>query len=135
MALITCPECGKEISDKAESCPSCGYVLVKNELPKIRRSELSQPEKATVSGIVFILCGTAALIFGIFTIAIIIGIFAIIGGVGLIGMGAQKMAGQQKGDCPYCKHEVVVAANSKTFKCPHCKKTSTHSGSCLEAIE
>ena len=24
MALIKCPECGKEISDKAESCPNCG---------------------------------------------------------------------------------------------------------------
>jgi hypothetical protein len=24
MALIKCPECGKEISDEAKSCPSCG---------------------------------------------------------------------------------------------------------------
>lgn len=24
MALITCPECGKEISDKAAACPNCG---------------------------------------------------------------------------------------------------------------
>ncbi len=24
MALIKCPECGKEISDRAESCPNCG---------------------------------------------------------------------------------------------------------------
>ena len=27
MALINCPECGKEISDKAPSCPHCGIVL------------------------------------------------------------------------------------------------------------
>lgn len=27
MALITCPECGKEVSDKAASCPSCGAPL------------------------------------------------------------------------------------------------------------
>lgn len=27
MALIKCPECGKEISDKAEVCPSCGYPV------------------------------------------------------------------------------------------------------------
>jgi len=27
MALIKCPECGKSISDKAESCPGCGYTL------------------------------------------------------------------------------------------------------------
>lgn len=25
MALIPCPECGKQISDKALACPSCGY--------------------------------------------------------------------------------------------------------------
>lgn len=27
MALIECPECGKEISDKADSCPQCGYPI------------------------------------------------------------------------------------------------------------
>lgn len=26
MALIKCPECGKEISDTAKSCPECGYT-------------------------------------------------------------------------------------------------------------
>jgi zinc-ribbon domain len=26
MALIPCPDCGKKISDKAPSCPSCGYA-------------------------------------------------------------------------------------------------------------
>lgn len=29
MALITCPECGKEVSDKAEKCINCGYPLNK----------------------------------------------------------------------------------------------------------
>ena len=29
MALIKCPECDKQISDKAESCPHCGYSLEK----------------------------------------------------------------------------------------------------------
>lgn len=27
MALINCPECNKETSDKAESCPHCGYPI------------------------------------------------------------------------------------------------------------
>ncbi len=27
MALIICPECGKEISDKVKACPHCGYPL------------------------------------------------------------------------------------------------------------
>lgn len=29
MALINCPECNKEISDKAVACPSCGFPLPK----------------------------------------------------------------------------------------------------------
>ena len=31
MALIKCPECGKEISDKANQCIHCGYPL--SQLP------------------------------------------------------------------------------------------------------
>lgn len=27
MALIRCPECGREISSQAPACPSCGYPL------------------------------------------------------------------------------------------------------------
>jgi RNA polymerase subunit RPABC4/transcription elongation factor Spt4 len=25
MALVNCPECNKQISDTADSCPDCGY--------------------------------------------------------------------------------------------------------------
>lgn len=31
MALIKCPECNKEVSDKAKTCPHCGYPFVNNE--------------------------------------------------------------------------------------------------------
>ena len=27
MSMINCPECGKKISDKAKTCPNCGYTL------------------------------------------------------------------------------------------------------------
>jgi len=27
MALIKCPECGKEVSDTSYKCPSCGFVI------------------------------------------------------------------------------------------------------------
>ncbi len=32
MALITCPECNKEISDKAKACPTCGAVAPKTKV-------------------------------------------------------------------------------------------------------
>ena len=31
MALMNCPECSKPLSDKADSCPSCGYVLKRRQ--------------------------------------------------------------------------------------------------------
>ncbi len=31
MALIKCPECGKEISDKTSACINCGFPLSKTE--------------------------------------------------------------------------------------------------------
>ena len=31
MALITCPECGREISDRAEASPNCGFPITKSE--------------------------------------------------------------------------------------------------------
>lgn len=30
MALTKCPQCGNDISDKAERCPKCGYVMSEN---------------------------------------------------------------------------------------------------------
>ena len=35
MALIKCPECGREISDKALSCPACGYQVNKTNKIKV----------------------------------------------------------------------------------------------------
>ena len=29
MALFKCPECGRQISNKAVSCPGCGYPISK----------------------------------------------------------------------------------------------------------
>lgn len=34
MAMITCPECKKEISSEASTCPSCGYDFSKAKKKK-----------------------------------------------------------------------------------------------------
>lgn len=31
MSLIKCPECGAEVSDKADVCVKCGYPIAKNK--------------------------------------------------------------------------------------------------------
>lgn len=39
MALIKCPECGREnVSDTAESCPNCGYGI-KAHYEKIKKEQ------------------------------------------------------------------------------------------------
>lgn len=40
MALIKCPECGREVSDKASTCIHCGYPL--SELSQ-QKPQVSQP--------------------------------------------------------------------------------------------
>lgn len=44
MALITCPECGAQISDKAEKCPKCGMPLIQNT-NKTRHNPKSNPKR------------------------------------------------------------------------------------------
>jgi uncharacterized membrane protein YvbJ len=41
MALIKCPECGKEISDKALSCPQCGYPI-SNDNKMLRPKDIKE---------------------------------------------------------------------------------------------
>lgn len=44
MALVNCPECSKEISDKATACPNCGTPLKEAQQP-IQQVFVNQPKK------------------------------------------------------------------------------------------
>ena len=46
MALIACPECEKQMSDTAESCPDCGYKLTPEIVESIKKDEAEKAEKA-----------------------------------------------------------------------------------------
>lgn len=35
MALIKCPECNNDISDKARACPHCGFPITQNNKPLV----------------------------------------------------------------------------------------------------
>lgn len=43
MALINCPECGKEISDKAASCPNCGCPVKNMEISSNKNNIVVKP--------------------------------------------------------------------------------------------
>lgn len=50
MALIKCPECGKQVSDKAETCPNCGIDVQKvfMQYPQYRY----QPDPVTLKPVI-----------------------------------------------------------------------------------
>ena len=48
MALISCPECGKEISDKVKACPHCGYPLAEEPQQEQPASSPQQVEVVSV---------------------------------------------------------------------------------------
>ncbi len=95
MAMIECPECGKEISDKAQSCIGCGAPV--GEAPAEATPEV--PEKVVTTqatgkmykgaqavGVVVILAGIVMMVKGYIDAAIgalIIGLcLFLFGGVG-----------------------------------------------------
>lgn len=62
VALINCPECGREISDKAVSCPNCGYPLVDTSVAKLLKDDVKVEDVKVEEKKVFCpLCGAANL--------------------------------------------------------------------------
>lgn len=48
MALIKCPECGKEVSDTTKKCVHCGYRLTRNQ----RYAEIKLTHIISVIGVI-----------------------------------------------------------------------------------
>lgn len=46
MALVKCPECGKDMSDRADACPGCGCPL-----PLAMRSGVVAPNRRSTEGL------------------------------------------------------------------------------------
>ena len=63
MALIKCPECGKEVSDKATQCINCGYTL---KTKKLRKSKsMLKPIMFTLIGVIvcFMIAGSCYILY------------------------------------------------------------------------
>ena len=39
MAMITCPDCKRQISENADSCPKCGYQLTTEKIAEIKKKQ------------------------------------------------------------------------------------------------
>ncbi len=69
MALIYCPECGVQLSDKAEKCPNCAYPINKEFSPIQKTQERPQIIVKSKDG-----CFLQTLNIGCVIVLIIIGI-------------------------------------------------------------
>lgn len=71
MALIKCPECGKEISDKADSCPNYGYSMnsenekVSFNLKAKRTGGTSKKSKILIIVLILLFIGVGAILYNI----------------------------------------------------------------------
>lgn len=70
MALISCAECGKEVSDKASSCPNCGAPISDNN-SVVLNSETSA--KTTRAGTKYELIGFILMLVGMLALLITFG--------------------------------------------------------------
>lgn len=59
MALISCDECGAEISDQANSCPKCGFPLTKethkNAIPNMIRLKSNELITVVIACIILLI--------------------------------------------------------------------------------
>lgn len=74
MALITCPECGKSVSDLAKACPECGYPIAGEDKSNINLQQvelasvnLSKMKKSSTKAIITIVCVIMVCVISIFT--------------------------------------------------------------------
>jgi tRNA_anti-like/zinc-ribbon domain len=76
MALTECPECGKQVSEQAATCPHCGFPLgahkpnlsTQAERPSIRREIIQETKRPDLARVVLIACvllgGATVLVIG-----------------------------------------------------------------------
>jgi len=76
MALINCPECNTEVSEKAEKCPKCAYPINKTQ------TQYNTPIKPEIIVKAKEGCFLQTLNAGCMIVAVIIGIIALIVFVG-----------------------------------------------------
>lgn len=137
MALMSCPECGKEISDAARSCPHCGYAMREAATNQIKRTPLTEKTPSRGYGLFLCIFGMVAalggLLFCLFFLPL--GIIGLVVSAMMILAGIEQFKDAQNGVCPYCGNSVTVPLKDPTCKCPHCRKTSTKKDNFLETID
>jgi hypothetical protein len=77
--LVDCPDCKREVSDQAESCPHCGHPLraFSQEVSRTSSKQRNAPIFLVLSFIAFLLTATTPRLLSFFILMAIIGCAAI----------------------------------------------------------
>lgn len=137
MALVSCPECGKEISDAARACPHCGYAIRESLTNQAKRTPLVEKKPSRGYGM-FLCVGGMVMAFGGLLLCLLflpLGVVTLVVGAMMILASVQQFGDAQSGTCPYCGNPVTVPTKDVACKCPHCRKTSTKKDNFLETID
>lgn len=91
--IMKCPECGRDVSSQANSCPGCGFPI-KNYLKDFQKQQDESKEKHTdpIAGFIFSLVALFFVGSGSILVVIPIVIAFIIGVIGLTERGADGFA-------------------------------------------
>lgn len=81
MALIDCPECGTQVSDRAEKCLRCAYPISANLSNNRNAQNRTETNVVVKSGEG---CFLQTLNTGCMIIAVLIGVFILIGVLGAL---------------------------------------------------
>lgn len=137
MALVSCPECGKQISDSTPACPHCGYrVSVSSNSMSPAPTKIGDAVQNYKSGVASLVIGAILIpvsFFGFF-IMLIPGIITFAFSIVLISAGISKISGTRSITCPHCGKISEVGKNFENHKCSVCKKRSVRDGDYLKPI-
>lgn len=64
MVLVSCPECEKQVSDQAASCPNCGHPI------RLEKPASQAPVKEPMSGCSLFFIIVAAIVFAALVIMV-----------------------------------------------------------------
>lgn len=128
MALTKCPECANEVSDKAYSCPHCGYVMgssaQSSALPK--PTPVGPQNRQVFLGSTGTVVGMLMIGAGILLAFVLLPLGIVIAAVGAVLLTKANAAAVGTHDivCPYCKTPGTIETPAQSYRCPACSKKS-----------
>lgn len=137
MALVSCPECGKQISDSTPACPHCGYQFSVSGRPSSPApTKIGDSEQNLVVGIVLVVLGVLCIPVALFAFIAfsLFGLLVVWVPIALLIAGISKIMGTRSISCPHCGKIAQVGKSFENYKCPVCKKRSVRDNDYLKPI-